>query len=77
MKHIVLATRGSLLALKQADIVKELLNERGIAVDILETTTKGDKDRIHALVRMGGNGVFIREIEEKLLSGEADIAVHS
>lgn len=77
MKRIILATRGSLLALKQADIVRELLKERGVSVDILETTTKGDKDRIHALVRMGGNGVFIREIEEKLLSGEADIAVHS
>ena len=77
MKKIILATRGSLLALKQADIVKRLLEEKGASVEILETTTRGDKDRIHALVRMGGNGVFIREIEEKLLCREADIAVHS
>ena len=77
MKKLVLATRGSLLALRQADIVKELLEKEGVEVSILETTTKGDKDRIHALVRMGGNGIFIREIEEKLLTREADIAVHS
>lgn len=77
MKKLILATRGSLLALKQANIVKELLEQRGVEAEILETTTKGDKDRIHALVRMGGNGVFIREIEERLLTHEADIAVHS
>ena len=45
--------------------------------EIRTITTAGDRDRIHALVKIGGRGIFVREIERELLSGEADIAVHS
>ncbi len=76
-RTIRLATRGSALALRQADIVAGLLKAEGYETEICKYTTAGDRDRIHALVRIGGRGIFVREIERALLSGEADIAVHS
>lgn len=76
-RKIVLATRGSALALRQAEIVRGLLAAEGYDTEIRKYTTAGDRDRIHALVRIGGRGIFVREIEKALLSGEADIAVHS
>ena len=76
-RTIRLATRGSALALRQADIVAGLLQAEGYETEICKYTTAGDRDRIHALVRIGGRGIFVREIERALLSGEADIAVHS
>lgn len=60
----------------QALMVKRSLEETGASVEIVEVTTKGDRDRVHALTAIGGKGLFVRGIEEKLLSGEADIAVH-
>lgn len=77
MKDIVLATRGSKLALVQANIVKELIEEKGFRVNIKTITTKGDKDQTTPLSKVGGNGLFIREIERALLDGKADIAIHS
>ncbi len=76
-RTIRLATRGSVLALRQAEMVKALLEKAGYQTEIRKYTTAGDRDRIHALVRIGGRGIFVREIERALLSGEADIAVHS
>ncbi len=76
-RRIRLATRGSALALRQAEIVAGLLQAEGYETVIQKYTTAGDRDRIHALVRIGGRGIFVREIERALLSGEADIAVHS
>lgn len=77
MKEIVLATRGSRLALAQTEIVKRRLERFGVHCKILTVKTKGDKDRKSALSAIGGNGLFVREIEAALLSGEADLAVHS
>lgn len=75
--RIRLATRGSVLALTQANTVKAALEAEGAAVEIVEVTTKGDQDREHPLVQIGGKGLFVRGIEEAILRGEADIAVHS
>ncbi|MGP2527630.1 hydroxymethylbilane synthase [Acidaminococcus sp. LBK-2] len=77
MKKLIAATRGSRLALAQTYIVCRLLEEAGVETEIRTITTAGDRDRIHALVKIGGRGIFVREIERELLCGEADIAVHS
>lgn len=75
--RIRLATRGSLLARTQADIVRTALEAEGAEVETIICTTKGDADRTHPLVEIGGQGLFVRGVEEALLRGEADIAVHS
>ena len=78
-KNIVIATRGSGLAIKQSEIVKALLISQfpGIKVSFLEVVTHGDVDRETPLSAFGNTGVFVKSLEEKLLSGEADLAVHS
>lgn len=76
-RNWVIATRGSALALAQAEIVRELLKGRNIDAEIQVISTKGDKDRIHPLSEIGGKGLFVKEIERELISGRADIAVHS
>lgn len=77
--HLVIATRGSALALWQAEHVKACLREidssLNISFDIIKT--KGDILRDAPLAQIGGKGVFVKEIEEALLDGRADIAVHS
>ena len=73
---MILATRGSALAMAQAELVRRKLEASGEPVTILPVTTRGDRDRIRALSEIGGDGLFIRELEKKLLSGEADLAVH-
>ena len=79
MKKIVIATRGSNLALWQADHIKECLEEKyeGIVVELLILKTKGDIILDVPLAKVGGKGLFVKEIEEALLDGRADIAVHS
>ena len=74
---MILATRGSALAMAQAAIVKKKLEDAGEHVTILPVKTKGDRDRRRPLTEIGGDGLFIRELEKVLLSGEADLAVHS
>lgn len=74
---MILATRGSALALAQAELVKKKLEDAGETVTILPVVTKGDRDRNRPLTEIGGDGLFIREIERVLLRGEADLAVHS
>lgn len=74
---LIIATRGSRLALAQADIVANELKNIGVNAEIITISTKGDKDRKSALSAIGGNGLFAREIENALLDGSADIAVHS
>ncbi|MCM1365179.1 MAG: hydroxymethylbilane synthase [Faecalibacterium sp.] len=76
-RKIVLATRSSKLAMAQANIVKTMLEKCGVSVSILEVSTKGDMDRESPLSAIGGDGLFVREIEKKLINGDADIAVHS
>ena len=79
MKTIRIATRGSKLALWQAHHISGLLRGRypGIEIELNVIKTKGDKILDVPLAKIGGKGLFVKEIEEALLAGEADIAVHS
>ncbi|WP_029459728.1 hydroxymethylbilane synthase [Solidesulfovibrio alcoholivorans] len=76
---LVIATRGSKLALWQANHVAARLREThpGLVVDLLPIKTKGDKILDVPLAKVGGKGLFVKEIEEALLDGRADLAVHS
>jgi hydroxymethylbilane synthase len=78
-RSIVIATRGSALALKQARIVGRLLSERFPADEfpISVVMTGGDKLLDASLSSLPGKGVFVKEIEDSLLRGEARLAVHS
>ena len=79
MRKLVLATRGSKLALAQAEAVAALLRtaHRGLAIELRIIQTKGDLVLDRALSRIGDKGLFVKEIEQALLDGEADLAVHS
>lgn len=79
MKKIIIATRGSKLALWQAEHVKGRLTAQypDLEVELLVLKTKGDVILDVPLAKVGGKGLFVKEIEEALLSGAADIAVHS
>ncbi|OLN24500.1 Porphobilinogen deaminase [Desulfovibrio sp. DV] len=76
---LVIATRGSKLALWQANHVAARLRETypGLTVDLLPIKTKGDIILDVPLAKVGGKGLFVKEIEEALLDGRADLAVHS
>ncbi len=77
--RIRIATRQSPLALWQADYVKAALEKQhpGIRVELLKLTTRGDKILDTPLAKIGGKGLFVKELEHALLEGHADIAVHS
>lgn len=77
--HLRIATRQSPLALWQAEYVKAQLelHHPGIQVELLKFTTRGDKILDTPLAKIGGKGLFVKELEQALLAGEADIAVHS
>lgn len=79
MKKIIIATRGSKLALWQAEHVRSRLMERhlGLSVDLLIVKTKGDIILDVPLAKVGGKGLFVKEIEEAILDGRAHLAVHS
>ena len=77
MKKLIIATRGSRLALAQTDIVCELLKKEKIDYEIKVVHSKGDHNQKDALSQIGGNGLFIRSLETELMEGNADIAVHS
>jgi hydroxymethylbilane synthase len=76
---IVIGSRGSKLALIQANSVAAKIKEinPGVRVEISEIVTTGDRNHDTQLDNMGGDGVFVKELEEALLSGRIDIAVHS
>lgn len=78
-QKLTIATRTSPLALRQAHIVKDLLLQHYPSIDVvfLEITTAGDIDQTTPLSAFGNTGVFVKGLERKLLSGEADLAVHS
>ncbi len=78
-KKLVLATRRSKLALAQSNWVKSCIEETWprVSVSLLEVTTRGDKILDVPLAKVGGKGLFVKEIEEALLDGRADLAVHS
>jgi hydroxymethylbilane synthase len=82
LSQLVLATRRSPLALRQAELARAaLLDAKNaapwISVEILELTTSGDRQRDWSLAEQGGKGLFTRELEEALLEGRAHLAVHS
>lgn len=79
MSALRIATRGSALAIAQTDIAAALLRaiDADLEVETIEVRTEGDADRTTPLSVLGGRGVFVRAVEEALLEGRADIAVHS
>jgi hydroxymethylbilane synthase len=78
-RRLTIATRESALALWQAEHVRARLTSRypGTAVDLLGVTTQGDRVIDRPLAAIGGKGLFIKELENALREGRADIAVHS
>ncbi len=75
--RLVIATRESRLALWQAHHVQSLLQARGFEVQILGMTTQGDQILDRSLSKVGGKGLFVKELEVALAEGRADLAVHS
>ena len=78
-ERIVIATRESRLALWQAEHIKARLEALypGCRVELLGMTTRGDQILDRPLAKVGGKGLFVKELETALLDGRADIAVHS
>jgi hydroxymethylbilane synthase len=78
-RSLVIATRASRLALWQAHHVQARLQALypGCRVDLLEMTTRGDQILDRTLSKVGGKGLFVKELETALLDGRADLAVHS
>lgn len=78
-KTLRIATRKSPLAMWQAEFVKAELEKHheGLTVELLPMSTKGDKILDVPLAKIGGKGLFTKELEDRMLAGEADIAVHS
>ncbi|MBW3128998.1 hydroxymethylbilane synthase [Hymenobacter profundi] len=77
MKPIRIGTRGSKLALWQANHVADRLQQRGLATEIVIITTKGDVVLDRSLDKIGAKGVFTEELEISLRTGHIDLAVHS
>jgi len=75
---LILATRKSPLALAQAELVASRLREKlGASVELLPMTTTGDRQAQWSLEKQGGKGLFTTELEQAVIDGEADLAVHS
>jgi len=77
--QIRIATRNSALALWQAKHVQSLLCEAhpGIEIELVKIVTTGDQITDRPLAKIGGKGLFLKELEQALLNGDADLAVHS
>lgn len=75
--HLRIGTRGSRLALVQAERVRALLGEQGYQADLSIITTKGDTVNGVPLHEIGGQGVFVRALDDAILAGGIDCAVHS
>jgi hydroxymethylbilane synthase len=78
-RSIIVGSRGSKLALLQTELVVQRLREsyHDLEFHIKRIKTSGDRYRTTSLAEIGGQGIFIKELEEALLSGEIDMAVHS
>jgi hydroxymethylbilane synthase len=70
-------SRGSRLALTQAELAAARLRRPGLQIALMPITTAGDRDRTKPFGEIGSRGVFVKEIEEALLEGRIDVAVHS
>jgi len=78
MNKLIIATRGSKLALWQSNHIKSLIeNMHGVEVELKVIKTTGDKILDTPLALVGGKGLFTKELEEEMLKGNAHIAVHS
>src|SRR6516162_10691352 len=79
MSNLKLVTRGSALALWQANWTKNALEQRwpGLTVELVQVKTTGDKILDVPLAKIGGKGLFTKELDEALLDGRIDLAVHS
>jgi hydroxymethylbilane synthase len=77
LRNYTIATRESRLALWQAEHVKALLEQQGHTVHLLGMTTLGDQILDRSLSKVGGKGLFVKELETALEGGQADLAVHS
>lgn len=79
MRRIRIGTRGSPLAVIQAQIVAGMLEKSHpeAKITVIPIKTKGDKQKKVALWKVGGKGLFVKEIEEALTDGDVDVAVHS
>ena len=78
MTTIRIATRGSDLALVQSrQVASELERVFGLKAELVVLRTAGDRIQDRSLAKIGGKGLFVKEIEEALLAGDADVAVHS
>ena len=74
---IRVGSRGSRLALTQAELAAARLRAPGIEIALVPITTAGDRDRRSPFGEIGARGVFVKELEEALLDGRIDVAVHS
>ena len=72
-----IGSRGSRLALTQAGLAAERLRRPGLEIALVPITTAGDRDRTKPFGEIGSRGVFVKELEEALLDGRVDVAVHS
>jgi hydroxymethylbilane synthase len=72
-----IGSRGSRLALTQAELAASGLRRPGLEIALMPITTAGDRDRTKPFGEIGSRGVFVKEIEEALLEGRIDVAVHS
>src|SRR5690349_12715020 len=74
---IRVGSRGSRLALTQAEAAADRLRRPGLEIALVPITTAGDRDRTKPFGEIGSRGVFVKELEEALLAGRIDVAVHS
>ena len=79
IQYLRIATRGSPLARWQADYVADLLRRsiQGLEVEVIPITTTGDVQLETSLAKIGGKGLFIKELETAMAENRADLAVHS
>lgn len=77
MTVLRVGTRGSRLAMTQSAYAAERLRREGVDVALVPITTSGDRDRKSPFGEIGQRGVFVKEIEEALLAGRIDVAIHS
>ena len=76
---ITVGTRGSRLALRQTELVVASLRvqDPDVQIEIKQIKTQGDRDQRASLMTIGGQGVFVKELEAAILAGDVDVAVHS
>src|SRR5205809_4929270 len=74
---IRVGSRGSRLALTQAELAANAIRAPGVEIALVPITTAGDRDRTKPFGQIGERGVFVKELEEALLDARIDVAVHS